>query len=375
MNNLHYLLEHFSTAIKLPVLLFDKNKNIVHKFQNSLIPNFPKSYLKHINENGQKNAIYLYATQEKDSFSVIYLPHAKNHMVILWYSSHNLNNLQSYISNFTEITIEQLIEYSTVLYFSLFQKKPIIIQPMNILEHAYQTSKQNNKVVQSNIQTDHGNYFKEQLMMNSLKLGNVELFESQLKSFIDSGSPGKMISGNDLREKKDLLIVSITLFTRAAIQGGMRPEAAYNLSDLCIQKVEGLTNIGNHYEIMLDIGKLFIKHIRINRGYPHFRLIYSIQDYIYHHLNSRIDLSDLSKQLNYSKNYLCATFKKETGKTIVQYTNELKIYEAQNQIIFSKKNLAEIATSLGYSSQSYFCKTFKQYTKLSPKQYRSNFQV
>lgn len=83
MNNLYYLLEHFSTAIKLPVLLFDKNKNIVHKFQNSLIPDFPKSYLKHINENGQKNAIYLYATQEKDSFSVIYLSDAKNHSCLM----------------------------------------------------------------------------------------------------------------------------------------------------------------------------------------------------------------------------------------------------------------------------------------------------
>ena len=375
MDDLKYILKHFSSAFKLPILLFDSKKHIIKKFQNSLTPVVPMLYLNRINPLGQTNTIYLYVTQEQDSFSVVYLDNPQNNIIVLWSSSHNLNNMKTPTSNFTEVNIELLIEYSTILYFSIYQKRPIINQPISILKHAYLSSNKNNKIVQNEINTDHGNYLKEQSMMNAIKLGNPALFERQLKTFIPSGSPGKMIKGNDLREKKDLLIVSITLFTRAAIQGGMRPEAAYDLSDLCIQKVEALSTIGNHYEIMLDIGKLFIKHIRINQGYPHFKLIYSIQDFVYHHLNSRTNLTDLALQLNYSKNYLCATFKKETGKTIVQYINELRITEAQNQIIFSKKNLSDIANSLGFTSQSYFSKTFKKYTQLSPKQYRSKFQA
>ena len=85
-----------------------------------------------------------------------------------------------------------------------------------------------------------------------------------------------------------------------------------------------------------------------------------------------ITLSEIADQLNFGKTYLSSLFKKVMHCTIMQYYYSLKITEAKNLLKSSSLSISEIAEKLGYDTPSYFCKTFRKYCLISPKQYRQS---
>lgn len=200
-------------------------------------------------------------------------------------------------------------------------------------------------------------------------------FQFWLTSFIKSGSFGQMALGNKLRNGKNLLIAATTVFTRAAIRGGMHPEAAFVLSDKCIQRIEKLGKIDNILELIQEIGELFVKRVRMAQNFSNSTIIFLIQDYIFKHLNETLRLENIAGSLGYSKQYLCRVFKQDTGETIIYYANEQKIREVCNQLIFSNNNVTEIATKLGFCDQSYLTNLFVKHTSMTPIAFRKKYHM
>ncbi|MOA32976.1 DNA-binding transcriptional regulator ChbR [compost metagenome] len=52
-----------------------------------------------------------------------------------------------------------------------------------------------------------------------------------------------------------------------------------------------------------------------------------------------------------------------------------KVNFAQNLLIYSEYSYSEIATNLGFCSQSHFGKKFKSVTQLTPREYRHTYGV
>ncbi len=65
------------------------------------------------------------------------------------------------------------------------------------------------------------------------------------------------------------------------------------------------------------------------------------------------------------KTYLCRKYKKETGQTISEYLNAIRIEQAQRLIVEGKHPITEIALMVGYNSYSYFRTVFKSKTRVS----------
>ncbi|QYH53195.1 helix-turn-helix transcriptional regulator [Liquorilactobacillus hordei DSM 19519] len=184
-----------------------------------------------------------------------------------------------------------------------------------------------------------------------------------------------MASGNELRNSKNILIAATTLFTRAAIKGGIYPESAYALSDRCVQKIERLRKIDSIIDLTQEIGELFVNRVRSAQNFSNSNLIFLIKDYIFKHLNEPVNLSIMSEKLGYSKNYLCSSFKYATNQTIVNYANEQKIREVQSHLVFSNKTITEISGLLGFSDQSYLTKLFKKYLNTTPTEFRKRYHI
>lgn len=68
--------------------------------------------------------------------------------------------------------------------------------------------------------------------------------------------------------------------------------------------------------------------------------------------------------------YCDTVFKKETGFSIIEYFNKLKIEEAKKLIVERADSLTEIALKLGFEDYNYFSRLFKKHTGYSPKQYQ-----
>ncbi|NMD38240.1 MAG: helix-turn-helix transcriptional regulator, partial [Christensenellaceae bacterium] len=91
-------------------------------------------------------------------------------------------------------------------------------------------------------------------------------------------------------------------------------------------------------------------------------------------INSDINTTEIAKQLNYSTSYLHYLFSQYTGSSIRRYYLKLKIRIAKELLNENNLTITEISNRLGFSSIYYFSKTFKQFVKMSPTEYKKSIK-
>lgn len=81
-------------------------------------------------------------------------------------------------------------------------------------------------------------------------------------------------------------------------------------------------------------------------------------------------LQKLSDHVYLSPYHASRLFKKHTGLSITDYLNVRRIKEASKLIATTQTPVKAIADLVGFQSDAYFCKQFKQITGVSPSSYR-----
>lgn len=175
-----------------------------------------------------------------------------------------------------------------------------------------------------------------------------------------------------LRNEKNLGICSVTLVTRAAMDGGVNAEIAYTLSDFYIQAVEECENPAQVHMTTQRCNADFVDRVLEGQKQRYSHEVNLTRHYIFSHLYEPIHLQDLAKETKLNADYLSQLFKKEMGCSPVVYIQQQRIDEAKKLISLSHYSLAEISTLLQFHDQSYFTKIFKRYTGVTPKQYQKN---
>ncbi len=77
-------------------------------------------------------------------------------------------------------------------------------------------------------------------------------------------------------------------------------------------------------------------------------------------------------EFNLSPNYFGDLIKKETGKSAHEFIQLKLIDEAKERIFDASKSVSEIAYGLGFKYPQHFSRVFKQYTGVTPQEYRSS---
>lgn len=95
--------------------------------------------------------------------------------------------------------------------------------------------------------------------------------------------------------------------------------------------------------------------------------------YITDHYNKDIAINDLAERFTMSPNYFSSIFKKETGKTTINYIKEVRLTKAKEYLVKSEKSVVDIAKEVGYEDSQYFFKVFKKATGQTPLQYRKYY--
>ena len=100
-------------------------------------------------------------------------------------------------------------------------------------------------------------------------------------------------------------------------------------------------------------------------------LIDSVIEELANNKFEKFSLDLISKNVSYSKSYLCRHFKKVTGITIVNYFYNIKIEEAKRMLISDKYTISQTSDILNFDSVQYFSKIFKKYSGFSPSEWRT----
>lgn len=217
----------------------------------------------------------------------------------------------------------------------------------------------------------HSALIYEQTIMDFVRKGNTEGLKEWAANapVIRAG----IIATDQLRQMKNMFIVSITLVTRAAIQGGMDTDDAMTLSDAYIQKCELLYSVERilnlQYRMILDYTERVAK-LKISRFSSSF--ITDVVNFVQHHISETISTDDIAKFMFISRSRLSTRFKAETGINLSDYILKEKTEEAKRLLLYTDKPLSAISAHLGFSSQSHFSHVFKRFSGVTPGHYREN---
>ena len=118
------------------------------------------------------------------------------------------------------------------------------------------------------------------------------------------------------------------------------------------------------------VEKLIVTAAEENAGLNAYDYTSMVRAYIENNYDKDISLSDIAEHIRISESWCSRQFKKETGKGIVEYLNDIRIDRAIELLKNTDYATKEICTAVGYKSQNHFCTMFKKHTGYSPQEYR-----
>lgn len=227
---------------------------------------------------------------------------------------------------------------------------------------------------------NHNPYDQEMRVVLSIEQGDIE----GLKHGIAEDYSGEIgtLAKNRLRHTKNLAVVILTLASRAAIRGGVVPEIAYSLFDSYSIQIEECKEIlpiidlfrSAEFEYARMVKEIKQKKDEDNSkvGNPH---VNKCKDYISAHLHEKIRVNEIAEALELNVSYLSSLFHECESIPLTEYICREKIKLAKNLLIYSNYSYSEIATYLGFSSQSHLGMCFKKLTNMTMRQFRSAYGV
>lgn len=102
---------------------------------------------------------------------------------------------------------------------------------------------------------------------------------------------------------------------------------------------------------------------------PYFKAVKDAIAFIQAHYDEHFSLDDIANTLFVDKYNLARKFKEQTGKTIINYANEIRCNVAK-RLILEGTPVHEAARLCGFNNMSFFTKTFKKHTGKTPSAYK-----
>ena len=97
-------------------------------------------------------------------------------------------------------------------------------------------------------------------------------------------------------------------------------------------------------------------------------------DYITMNCHKQMDPAMVAHHLHYNPDYFASLFRKQTGMTITQYLNKMRIELAKRLLVNENVSIKEAAYSSGFQDEKYFMRIFKRQEGMTPLAYKTAFQ-
>jgi len=217
----------------------------------------------------------------------------------------------------------------------------------------------------------HPPFFLEQELLSKIKSGNLDSTITILSEI--NSLKRTRLSKDALRSVKNSLICSVTLFTRAAIEGGVMPEAAFTMSDSIILAIEDMNSLPELMDYEYTAAEQYVKIVQDLSRNKYSNVIQQAISYIYKNLTNKLTLKKISDVIYVHPNYLSALFKKEVGMNLLEYIMKTRVDEAKYYIRYTNTKISDIAIFYQFCNQSYFTQVFKKFVGRTPNEYREKY--
>lgn len=218
----------------------------------------------------------------------------------------------------------------------------------------------------------HTSYEIETAFYSTIKRGNVREMKAMMEKLLQTNLILGRLSQNSIRQMQYWAVCCITIATRYAIDGGLDETKAFNFSDECIMKIDTMKNEEDILTLLMQKSEeltLMVANSRLSSEYP--KPVKRCLNLIDTNLFQKLSLDSLSEQCGLSKDHLSLLFKKSVGITIPQYIKKMRLKEAAD-LLKSGMTISQTAYTVGFCSDSYFIKCFREEFGITPKEYLNN---
>ncbi|MFT6791392.1 MAG: transcriptional regulator GlxA family with amidase domain [Cellvibrionaceae bacterium] len=111
-----------------------------------------------------------------------------------------------------------------------------------------------------------------------------------------------------------------------------------------------------------------------NTNHPDENILQA-QSWLKSNIAKTISIEELANFCGMSTRNFTRRFKAATGKTPLQYTNELRLSVARELLQASNLSIGEIADKAGFGNPSHFSRVFRRSLSISPREYRATVRA
>lgn len=118
------------------------------------------------------------------------------------------------------------------------------------------------------------------------------------------------------------------------------------------------------------------KHVLHERQDTTKAFVEKAVEYVHeHYADQNLSIETICSYLNVSAAYFSTIFKKETGKTFINYLTDYRMEKALELLMTQNEKTYIIAEKVGYSDPNYFSYAFKKQFGMSPSKYKASKTV
>jgi len=178
-------------------------------------------------------------------------------------------------------------------------------------------------------------------------------------------SPGVTMEALQLR------VFELTiLLSRAALKGGANIDAILGLKYSYLREIDALKTPEDTVLWLHNVTKRFSQHVFDYSGSKHTEIIQKAIEYIKGNYEKKLTLQNVADSVYLNMTYFAKLFKDETGQTPGNFITATRIEAGKKLLLDPSVNLVDIADMIGFESQSYFNRIFKNSENCTPAQYR-----
>lgn len=179
-------------------------------------------------------------------------------------------------------------------------------------------------------------------------------------------------NNNNIEAIKPRITELIVVISRAAVDAGADINEIFLINENFTANIEEFTTLEDLSAWVSNMLQRFISFTFEFDKVKHADAVYKVIEYIKTNFRRHMSLEDIAASTYLSKTYLSSLFKKETGYSISEYINIVRIDRSKSLLMEENMSIIEIANLCGFEDQSYFTKVFKHIVGITPKKYREN---
>ena len=161
-----------------------------------------------------------------------------------------------------------------------------------------------------------------------------------------------------------------TLLSRVALDGGANADSVYELNGKFLSLIYQEQDLDELCSLMQEVAEGFMSAMfyEKDKGNPYIRkALRFIADNYFEHL----ELTSVADFVQLSPSYFSTLFRQVVGVNFREHLCSVRVEESKRLLLSTEFSLADIAVSVGFPDQSYYCKMFKRIVGISPGKYRS----